>query len=217
VSARSSVHRGALSLGIALVLASCSGGGDDDSATPTTTTTTVATTSTVAPTTITTTPPSTYHSTTFGVPFSADLPGGWTAADRDAGAAQLWKACASCAQDGEEDGEITIGLDLQDVALDEAARQLAATPRLQSSAVEPWSVGRLQGLHFTGARSGLGEVRFAGGYHTEADAEPIEVIVLRAGRRTVTILVDSHKAKGEAATSFHAAADAILASLSFAA
>jgi hypothetical protein len=205
--------RAAVAVG-ALVLAGCSGNDDGDAAKATTTTTPKSTTSPA--TTTTTTPPMTYRSTTFGVPFTVDLPGGWTVAERDDAAAQLYVACASCVHDGEENGEITIGLDLQDVTPDEAARQLAATPRLRASAIEPWTAGTLTGLHFTGERPrDLGEVRFAGGYHTEADAEPIEVILLRVAGKTVMILVDTHKAKGDDALDFRSAATDVLATLRF--
>jgi hypothetical protein len=209
---------GAAAVVAALAFGGCSGKGDGEAAKATTTTTATKSTSTTSPPTTTTTPPTTYSSTTFEVPFTVDLPGGWTVAERDTDAVQLFLACASCMHDGEENGEITIGLDLQRVALEEAARQLAATPRLQASAIEPWSAGSLTGLHFTGQRPGdLGEVRFAGGYHTEADAEPIEVIVLRVADKTLTILVDTHKAKGDAALDFRSTAATVLASLHFAA
>jgi hypothetical protein len=199
------------------LLGACGGSGDgDEDASSTSATSARATTTVLAATTTTTTPPSTYRSKEFGVPFTVDLPGGWTVAERDAAAAQLYVLCGSCQHEGEENGEITIGLDLQEVALDEAARQLAAIPRLQASAVEPWSAAKLTGLHFTGTRPGdLGEVRFPDGYHTEATGDPIEVIVLRAENKTVTIIVDSHKAKGDDALDFRAAAATVLANLRF--
>ena len=198
-----------------MLLAACSGGSGDDTASPTTTS---RTRTSLATTTTSTTPPSTYRSTTFGVPFTADLPGGWTVAERDAAAAQLYEACTSCAHEGEEHGEITLGLDLQDVPVDDAARQMAATPRLQASAVEPWSAGTLTGVRFRGQRpGGLGELQFPGGYHTAADADPIDVYVVRSGDKTVTILVDPHEAKGDDADVFRAAVDKILSSLTFAA
>jgi len=40
---------------------------------------------------------------------SVALQSGWTVAERDAGAAQIYKTCASCEHGGEERGELTLG------------------------------------------------------------------------------------------------------------
>src|SRR6187455_529160 len=50
-----------------------------------------------------------YHSLLFRPAFSVALKSGWTVAERDAGAAQIYKICASCEHGGEERGELTLG------------------------------------------------------------------------------------------------------------
>jgi hypothetical protein len=214
------------SLGAALatfvLLAGCGGdddgdSGDDASSAPTTTSA-AATTTTKADASTTTTPPSTFRTSTFAAPFTADLPGGWTGVERGEEVAQLWVACETCEHDGEENGEISLDLTLAAKPVDEVARAMAAAPRLKSvSSIEPFSAGTLRGVHFTGTRpGGFGEVRFEEiGYHTEAEAEPIEVIVVKAAGKSVVVIVDPHKSKGDDALDFRSSAADVLAHLTF--
>jgi hypothetical protein len=208
-------------LGLALLLlatGACSsddddgGGGTDAAATTATTTTTKETGSS---TTTTTTPPSRFESARFRIPFTVDVPGGWTAVERNDEVAQLWRLC-SCPHEGEEHGEISLDLSLTDASPKAAAEQLATAPQLDAPVVEPWSEGDLLGFHFVGRRNGRTEVEFpATGYRTESVGDPFDVIVVDTGRGSVVVFVDPHEAKGADADEFRATAAKILGSLRF--
>jgi len=157
-----------------------------------------------------------YHSTIFKPAFTLILPSGWTVAERDVGGAQIYRACATCAGDGEEHGEVTLDMSLASVPAAKAVRILHQTAGLKAGAIHSLALGSLHGPGFTAWRTGSAIQFPRSGYGTEPRGAALEVVVVQVGRRTVTIFLDPHTSLGERAQAFMAAANAILKSVRFA-
>ncbi len=202
---------------IMLMVVGCGSTASEKESAASATTAVISTTST---TTSTSTSPSsngTYQTKIFRPAFSVDLPSGWTVVERDAAAAQIFVPCDACEHGGEENGEITLDMTLGKVSPEEAIAKLRGASNAESQPAAPAHVGSLDGFKFTATRTGAGEVKFADiGYHTEADGEPIDVMAMDVGGRTVTIFMDPHVATGPAAQEFATVAAEILKSIQFA-
>ena len=161
--------------------------------------------------------PGTYQTKIFQPGFSVDVPAGWIVLERDTAAAQIYVQCDTCEHSGEENGEITLDATLAALPLEDVIARLNGASHLAAEPASPIQLGSVAGFKFTATRTGEGEVAFAdSGYHSEADGEPIDVLAIDVGGRTVTIYVDPHAATGAAAQEFAAAAAAILESIQFA-
>ncbi|MEP6661174.1 MAG: hypothetical protein ABJD24_14760 [Acidimicrobiales bacterium] len=159
----------------------------------------------------------TYQTKIFSPGFSVDLPAGWIVAERDASAAQIYLPCDACAHEGEENGEITLDATFGALPPKDAIVRLRGASNLDAEPASPTQLGSIDGLMFTGTRTGKREVAFAViGYHTEADGEPIDVLAMGVGGRTVTIFVDPHTANGGDAKKFAVVAATIVKSIEFA-
>ena len=160
-------------------------------------------------------PPGVYASTVFSPAFTVRLPPGWTVAERDAGAAQLYQQCDTCEHDGEENGEITLDMGEQNRPLQTA---LARLRQVKSAAAGPATrvrLGALAGWGFTATRTGRGDVLFEdSGYNTDATGAPLQVYAFPVGGHTLTVLLDPPQA-GPAVKVFRARAESILRQLHF--
>ena len=189
---------------------------DPITVTTTTPPTATADTTTVVTQTATTEPSGSFRAHTFHPSFSAQLPAGWTVAERDTELAQAYKSCASCLHEGEENGEITIGRDLSSLPPAEAAAHVVTAQTGTAGPIETVEVASYTGTHVAITRPGTTELRFTdSGYHTEATGDPIDLYFIDVNGQTLSILVDAHTASGADATAFHQAVAGILESLSF--
>ncbi|HEY6071864.1 MAG TPA: hypothetical protein VIV15_00360, partial [Anaerolineales bacterium] len=130
-------------------------------------------------------------------------------------AAQIYLPCTTCIHEGEENGEITLGMDLSALPPSEAIARLQTGQNIKASPSEPFELGILQGLKFTAERMGNGAVMFQGGYHSEATGLPLEIYVVSSAGKTVTILIDPHESSGSAAEDFAKTALAIVETIHF--
>ena len=147
--------------------------------------------------------PSAYKSTQFQVPFTIELPGGWTVAERGPDVAQIYQQCSTCAHSGEENGEISLDLTYADKSVDEALADLLKADNIKASDVGKGQLGGLSGAKFTATRTGQGEPSFGTtDYHSEPAGLPIDVYVVTVAGKTATVFVDPHEASGDAAERF---------------
>lgn len=181
----------ATALLFAVVAFSGCGDGDDSGSAPKTGSTPTSPTSSDVP--IATAPnpgsfgdyreePRTFTSEVADVPFMVDLPGGWTALERDAGIAQFWE--------GEDEelsiAEITIGTDIQGSVAD-VRREFEAS--LKGSASTPWRRAEygpysVDEIDVRKAPNGL-----PGGYRLLPDSE-VTVVLFDVAGRGVTVYLD---------------------------
>jgi len=156
-----------------------------------------------------------YHSLLFRPAFSVALKSGWTVAERDAGAAQIYKICASCEHGGEERGELTLDMALSASQPKSAIKLLRRTTGIAPGKVHTFSIGALRGLAFTARRQNL-PIEFArSGYRTDPSGSPLEVMVVRAQGKTVTIFIDPHEATKAQTPAFMKNARVLLRTLRF--
>ena len=203
-------------VGLAAASGGCGGGDDGDTAASTSSSSsaTVATTTTASAPSTTTGPPTEVHTTTFGVSFGATIPGGWKLVERNPEVLQVFPDCRTCAHEGEELGELSFDLSDTTTPPGDLAARLAASPSIDASPVETWTAGDLTGVRFTATRIRAAAPSFpVSGYRSEAAGEPIDVYVVAASGKTMTIFVDPHEATGAAAERFRTTAAGILASI----
>jgi hypothetical protein len=112
----------------------------------------------------------------FSPAFTVRLPPGWTVAERDAGAAQLYQQCDTCEHGGEENGEVTLDMGEQSKPVPVA---LARLRQVKNAVPEPATrvrLGALAGWEFTATRTGKGDVLFEdSGYDTDPTGAPLQV------------------------------------------
>jgi hypothetical protein len=157
-----------------------------------------------------------YQTKIFSPSFSVELPPGWIVAERDRAAAQLYRPCDTCVHDGEENGEITLGMELSEMSPDEAIARLREARNVDAGPAEAAQLGSLSGFRFTATRTGKGEVRFQdSGYRSEAEGEPFEVFAVTGAGQTVMIFVDPHTSRGSDFTEFTDAALEIAKTIRF--
>src|SRR4051794_35843599 len=112
--------------------------------------------------------PTDFTSSVFKPPFSVRLPAGWTVAERDEGAAQLYRQCDSCTHDGEENGEITLDMGLQKKSLQAAVSSLRQATNVKAGPTSKVKLGELSGFAVVLTRTGKGDVMFSdSGYDTD--------------------------------------------------
>ena len=195
---------------LACVLAACGG-----SSSPTTAGQSSAPASEPSPSRSPTQSSGPYASTTFSPAFTVQLPPGWTVAERDEGAAQLYKQCDACTHGGEENGEITLDMGLQKSSVQAAADRLRKATNVVASPLKPIKLGELSGLAFTATRTGKGDVVFQdSGYDTDPHGAPLQVYAVRVAGRTMTVFLDPPP-PGPAVKAFYALADSVLTRMRF--
>jgi hypothetical protein len=200
----------------AALLGSCGSDKGDAAKSSTTPAPTTQPPTTQPPTTDTTGAPTDFRTKTFVPAFTVHLPGGWTVEERDVDLAQLYLKCSGCSHLGEENGEITIGREFSSLTPAKAAADLAANQTGEAGEIEAAEVASHTGTHFSITRPGTGQLAFTKtGYHTEPTGDPVDVYFIDVNGQTLNIVVDSHKATGTAATTFHQTAAEILQSLKF--
>jgi hypothetical protein len=156
-----------------------------------------------------------YASTVFSPAFTVLLPPGWTVAERDEGAAQLYKQCDTCTHGGEENGEITLDMGLQKSSIRAAADQLRKATNVVAGPLRPIKLGELSGLAFTATRTGKGDVQFQdSGYDTDPHGAPLQVYAVRVATRTMTVFLDPPP-PGPAVNAFRVLADSVLSRMHF--
>ena len=156
-----------------------------------------------------------YTSTVFSPAFTVQLPPGWTVAERDEGAAQLYKQCDTCTHGGEENGEITLDTGLQKSSVRAAADRLRKATNVVAGPLKPIKLGELSGLAFTATRTGKGDVLFQdSGYDTDPHGAPLQVYALQVAGRTMTVFLDPPP-PGPAVHAFDVLADSVLTRMHF--
>jgi hypothetical protein len=157
-----------------------------------------------------------YETRDFRPGFTVELPAGWFVAERDPAAAQIYLPCNTCVHEGEENGEITLDMALSDSSPSEAIARLQKAKNIDAGPSEPVELGILPALKFTADRTGSGEVEFQdSGYRSEAAGLPLEIYVVSAAGKTVTIFIDPHESSGSAAQDFAEIALAIIQAIHF--
>jgi hypothetical protein len=149
----------------------------------------------------------------FQPPFTVVLPVGWKLAERGADLVQMYEDCPTCTHEGEEKGEITLGISTTTKSVDALVAELRTARNVTLGAVRTVDLGTFSGVMFTATRTGAAEVQFPDGYHTEAVGLPIDVYVLTAAGRTWTALVDTHEARGGAGEAVRQVAVQVLKSI----
>jgi hypothetical protein len=157
-----------------------------------------------------------YETKEFRPAFAVELPPGWYVAERDPAAAQIYLPCDTCVHEGEENGEITLDMALSDSSPSEAIARLQMAKNIDAGPSEPVELGTLTGFKFTAARTGNGEVTFQdSGYRSDAAGLPLEIYVVSAAGKTVTIFIDPHESSGSAAHEFAEIALTIVKNIHF--
>jgi hypothetical protein len=156
-----------------------------------------------------------YKATVFDPTFRLELPEGWVVMERAPDAAQFYRGCASCVHEGEENGEITLDMTLAKLTPAKAIALLRRAPGIRATPVHTVTYRRLRGWGFRGRRTG-GMIEFPrSGYRSDPTGAPIDVSVIRAAGKTVTIFVDPHERPRTKAPVFMQDAAAILRTLRF--
>ena len=157
-----------------------------------------------------------YQTTVFDPPFRLDLPKGWVVAERAPDVVQIYRRCASCLHQGEENGEITLDMALAKLSPAKAITILHRTPGIRATPVQSVTYGRLRGPGFVARRTG-DMIRFPrSGYGSDPTGAPIKVFVVRVAGTTVTVFIDTHERPPAKAPAFMQDAAAILRTLHFA-
>ena len=203
--------------GTALVLLAACGGG---SSPPARHDTSAARSATLpSPASASPSPPATptdFTSSVFKPPFSVRLPAGWTVAERDEGAAQLYRECDTCTHGGEENGEITLDMGLQKKSLPAAIASLRRAANVKAGPTTKVKLGELSGYAVVLTRTGKGDVVFSdGGYDTDPTGAPLTVYALRANGPTITVILDPPR-PGPAVPVFLRTASSVLQRMHFA-
>jgi hypothetical protein len=157
-----------------------------------------------------------YKTTVFDPPFRLELPKGWVVAERAPDVAQIYRPCASCLHEGEENGEITFDMALAKLTAAKAIALLHRASGIRATPVQTVTYGRLRGPGFTARRTG-DMIEFPrSGYRSDPTGAPIKVFVVRAAEKTVTVFIDPHERPPAKAPAFMQDAAAILRALRFA-
>jgi hypothetical protein len=157
-----------------------------------------------------------YETTLFDPPFRLELSKGWVVAERAPDVAQIYRPCASCLHEGEENGEITLDLALAKLTPAKAIALLRRTPGIRATPTQTVTYGRLRGPGFTARRTG-DMIRFPrSGYGSEPTGAPVKVFVVRAAGKSVTVFIDPHERPPAKAPAFMRDAAAILRTMHFA-
>lgn len=156
-----------------------------------------------------------YKSQIFNPAFSVVLQPGWTVAERDVGAAQIYKNCSDCVHQGEENGEVTLDMALSGSTPKSAIKRLRGTPGLVPGPVNSFSIGTLRGWAFMARRGNLPIAFPQSGYRTDPSGSPLQIIAVRARGKTVTIFIDPHEATPAQTPRFMKNAAALLRGLRF--
>lgn len=176
------------------------------------------TTPTASPATPEATSASAYRTKVFRAPFTVELPPGWYVAERDSDGIQIFQPCKTCPHDGEEHGEITLDMALAKSSPSDAIARLQTGKNITPGPSEPVKLGDLSGFKFTATRTGKPDVVPVfqdSGYRTEAGGAPLEVYVVTAAGKTVTIIIDPHESTGDAARTFAETALTIIQTIHF--
>ncbi len=156
-----------------------------------------------------------YKSQIFKPAFSVVLQPGWTVAEWDVGAAQIYKKCADCIHGGQENGEVTLDMALSRSTPKSAIKQLRDTPGLVPEPVNSLSIGTLRGWSFMAQRDNVPIVFPQNGYRTDPSGSPLQIIAVRARGKTVTIFIDPHEATPAQTPRFMKNATTLLRGLRF--
>ena len=156
-----------------------------------------------------------YRSQIFNPAFSVVLQPGWTVAEWDAGAAQIYKKCAGCVHQGQENGEVTLDMAFSGATPKAAINRLRGTPGLVPGPVNSLAIGTVRGWAFTAQRDDLPIVFPRSGYRTDPTGSPLQVIAVRARGKTLTIFIDPHEATPAATPLFMKNATTLLRGLRF--
>jgi hypothetical protein len=156
-----------------------------------------------------------YKSQIFNPAFSVVLQPGWTVAEWGVGAAQIFKKCANCVHQGQENGEVTLDTALSGSTPKSAIKRLRATPGLVPGPVSSLSIGTLRGWAFVAQRDNLPIAFPRSGYRTDPSGSPLQIIAVRARGKTVTIFIDPHEATLAQTPRFMKNAAALLRGLRF--
>ena len=156
-----------------------------------------------------------YKSQIFNPAFSVVLQPGWTVAEWDVGAAQIYKKCSDCVHQGQENGEVTLDMAFSGSTPKSAIKQLRGTPGLVPGPVNSFAIGTLRGWAFMARRDDLPIVFPQSGYRTDPSGSPLQIIAVRARGKTVTIFIDPHEATPAQTPQFMKNATALLRGLRF--
>ena len=156
-----------------------------------------------------------YKSQIFNPAFSVVLLPGWTVAEWDVGAAQIYKKCSDCVHQGQENGEVTLDMAFSGSTPKSAIKQLRGTPGLVPGRVNSFAIGTLRGWAFMGRRDDLPIVFPQSGYRTDPAGSPLQIIAVRVRGKTVTIFIDPHEATPAQTPQFMKNATALLRGLRF--
>ena len=159
--------------------------------------------------------PALFKSQIFNPAFSVPLQPGWTVAEWDVGAAQIYKKCAGCVHQGQENGEVTLDMALSGSTPISAIKRLRGTPGLVPGPVNSLAIGTLRGWAFTAQRGDLPIVFPRSGYRTDPSGSPLQVIAVRARGKTLTIFIDPHEATPAQTPRFMKNATTLLRGLRF--
>ena len=156
-----------------------------------------------------------FKATVFDPPFRLALPKGWVVAERAPDVAQIYRRCARCLHEGEENGEITLDMALAKLTPTKAIALLRRSPGMRATPVQTVTYGRLRGPGFTARRTGRMIEFPRSGYGSDPTGAPIKVFVVRAAGKTVTVFIDPHERTPAKAPAFMQDAAAILRTLNF--
>ena len=198
-------------IGLAALLAGCGGSSGSPSQAERPSSPSAASPSAASPSAT----PGVYASTVFSPAFTVRLPPGWTVAERDAGAAQLYQQCDACEHSGEENGEITLDMGEQSRSVPAALARLRQVKNAVAGPTTRVRLGALAGWEFAATRTGKGDVLFEdSGYDTDPTGAPLEVYAVPVQGRTLVVLLDPPR-PGPAVRVFRARAESILRQLRF--
>ena len=157
-----------------------------------------------------------YKSQIFNPAFSVVLQPGWTVAERDVAAAQIYKKCADCVHQGEEErrGDAGYGvLRLDAEVRDQATAWYAGARSGACKQLFDRHAARL-GVHGA-ARQSPDRLSQESGFRTDPSGSPLQIIAVRARGKTVTIFIDPHEATPAQTPRFMKNAAALLRGLRF--